>query len=401
MTKWTPFLWLLAATACDNSSAAVASPGSESAVATAVAGAPARVSSASPRPPSSASAAVPSAPESECSAPSLLASDPFDVRLDSALDRCGAASTGAAERANRCGQEPTTPPLDLARLDEALPRWDPATSRHLREVAARGRSLGRRPRVFGLVGDSMTVSGAFMRPLASADTTRLAPEVEASLQTPLLPQGGTIIDYYRGVEVQRVRGLWRDSFGATRAARVGARAPWALMGGAQSPVGTMLAELKPAIAVVLFGGNDAAWRSASLNEIGDVFARDLERIVDVLEEAGVVVLLNTVARHGNTPGYDDCGRRSELSDWRIAVQTNALSARVVEIACRRKLPLLDLRHALDAAEGRGIGSDGIHPSSFHEGAGVLTARGLRCGYNVRNYVTLKALAQLAEVIGQD
>jgi hypothetical protein len=87
-----------------------------------------------------------------------------------------------------------------------------------------------------------------------------------------------------------------------------------------------------------------------------------------------------------------------MSNWRIAVQTNALSARVVELACRRHLPLVDLRHALDAADARGLGPDGVHLGAFQRGAARLTARGLRCGANVRNYVTLKMLAELAPLL---
>jgi len=333
-----------------------------------------------------------------CPAPSLELRDDLDARDEAALGRCVSPTTGPAEAANRCGQSDAIPALDLPRLAAALPPLDEATKTHLLEIAQRGRKLGRNPRAFGLIGDSMTVSGAFLRQVPE----RLAPAVKASLRTTVDGDGSrTIIDYYRGAETQRVRGMWRDSFGASRAARVGARAEWATRGGDHSPLMLLIKQLSPAVAVVLFGGNDAAFRTVSLDLLTADFARDLERALDALEAAGVVPILNTVARHGRAPGFDDCGKRGNMTYWRIAVQTNAISARVVEIACRRHLPLIDLRYALDTAVGRGIGSDGIHPSAYVDGAGVLDSRGMRCGYNVRNYVTLLMLKRVKELLAND
>ena len=111
------------------------------------------------------------------------------------------------------------------------------------------------------------------------------------------------------------------------------------------------------------------------------------------------MVMSTIARHGLAPGFPTCGKvPDELSNWRLAVQTNAVSAAAARMACQRHLPLVDLRHALDAIPNYGLGPDGVHPSAYQGGAGVLTARGLQCGYNVRNYVTLKMLGQLTELL---
>ena len=116
------------------------------------------------------------------------------------------------------------------------------------------------------------------------------------------------------------------------------------------------------------------------------------------EASGSIVVLNTIARHGDSPGYRNCGSNRQMSDWRMAVQTNALSARVAELACERHLPLIDVRHAMDSAVNLGLGSDGVHPSYYRRGAGVMDAKGLRCGYNVRNYVTMRMLAQIVDLV---
>ena len=335
-----------------------------------------------------------------CTAPSLALREPIDARDDAAFERCVKLRSTTAKVPDECGMDEPPPAFDLARLDAAVLPLAPATVAHLRAIVKRGKPFGRQPRAFGLVGDSMTVSHAFLRSFAAdrKGTIELSPDVEVALRTLVEGQSGTIIDYYRGVRAQRLSGQWRDSFAAIRAAKVGARAEYALAGGRVSPLSTMIRTLSPAVAVVLYGGNDAAFRAAPVAELGATFERDLGAIIDALEQAGIVPILNTVARHGQAPGIDDCGKPGELTNWRIAVQTSALSARVVAIACRRKLPLIDLRYALDAAVNHGLGHDGAHPSAHQHGSAKLTARGLQCGYNVRNYVTLRMLRQVKEAV---
>jgi lysophospholipase L1-like esterase len=337
--------------------------------------------------------------EPVCRAPSLDAEGPLDRRDEAALENCQSPATGPGKAAKLCGQRERDPRVDLEALEEAVLPFDRATREHLREIAKRGRELGRKPRVFGLVGDSMTVSGAFMRPLTDPKQTRLSPQIEATLWSDVAK--GSIIEWYRGEEVERFSGRFRDSFTATRAAKVGARTLWAAEGGAMSPIGNMVKRLSPAVAIVLFGGNDAAYRIGPLDQLADRFEADLGRVIDQLEEAGVIPVLNTIARHGDSPGYRNCGSERQMSDWRMAVQTNVLSARAAEMACKRHLPLLDVRHAMDSAVNMGVGNDGVHPSYFARGPGVMDAQGLRCGYNVRNYVTMRMLAQVVDEVLSD
>ncbi|HHH30368.1 MAG TPA: SGNH/GDSL hydrolase family protein [Polyangiaceae bacterium] len=339
---------------------------------------------------------APVATEPVCHAPSLDATGELDAREEAALEPCRNPDTGPGRLAKRCGLDGPEPDIPLDALEEAVIPFDRATREHLRAVAARGRELGRNPHAFGLVGDSMTVSGAFMRPYGTDEAIVVAPELEPSLWSETT--GGSIFDWYRGYQIERFGGRWRDSFTATRAARVGARTPWAVEGGAMSPLANMVERISPAVAIVLFGGNDAAYRVLPFDQLADRFQNDLERVIDQLEERGVIVVLNTIARHGDSPGFRNCGASREMSDWRLAVQTNLLSARVADLACERHLPLIDVRHAMDTAINLGLGSDGVHPSYFARGAGVLDARALRCGYNVRNFVTMKMLAEIVDLV---
>lgn len=338
----------------------------------------------------------PEEPEPLCHAPSLDARGQLDARDEASARSCVDPGTGPSRLAKRCGLDGPEPLVALDALEESVLHFDRPTRDHLRAIARRGRELDRNPHAFGLVGDSMTVSGAFLRPYGDGEPIVVAPELEPSLWSETA--GGSIFDWYSGQRIERFSGRWRDSFTATRAAKIGARALWATEGGRMSPVARMIDRLSPSVAIVLFGGNDAAYRIQPFDELAEQFERDLVRIIDMLEERGVIPVLNTIARHGDSPGLSNCGGGRQMSDWRMTVQTNLLSARVAELACERHLPLIDVRHAMDTAVNLGLGSDGVHPSYFARGAGVLDARGLACGYNVRNFVTMKMLAQLVDLL---
>jgi len=156
--------------------------------------------------------------------------------------------------------------------------------------------------------------------------------------------------------------------------------------------------LSPSVAFVLYGGNDAAYYSTDAATLIRMFKSDLGRVVDALEEEGVVPVLHTLARHGDAPGVDDCGEPTGSNDWKLMIRTNALSRAIIEMACKRALPLIDLRDALDTADAAGLSGDATHPSVHADGSGRLDAAGLRCGQNLRNFLTLRMLARLQPLL---
>jgi hypothetical protein len=301
-----------------------------------------------------------------------------------------------------CGRPELSVPLDLDRLDAAVLDLDEATRSHVRALADRGRARGSSRRTFVLVGDSITASDYFLGPFSVGRRHELTEGVAAALT--FAPKGGaaqTVIDWFREAEPGARRRKHRDSFRAPRAAKVGARAHWPLLAGGRvpSPLRGALDALDPSIAVVLLGTNDATRRVGPPEDIGRELAADLSRIVDALEERGVVPVLSTLPRHGLQSERPRCGGSpANPSNWQLAVQTNAASAAVARLACERHLPLVDLRHALDALPNHGLARDGIHPSVYGGGAGMLTEEGLSCGYNARNYLTLRMLTQLQQAM---
>ncbi|HEY5920234.1 MAG TPA: SGNH/GDSL hydrolase family protein, partial [Kofleriaceae bacterium] len=64
------------------------------------------------------------------------------------------------------------------------------------------------------------------------------------------------------------------------------------------------------------------------------------------------------------------------------------------IAQGRGIPLVDLHRDMAPLPNRGLSSDGIHPSVSPNGACVLTSAGLAYGYNVRNLISVEALARV-------
>ncbi|MBW2528854.1 MAG: hypothetical protein JRI23_32055 [Deltaproteobacteria bacterium] len=323
-----------------------------------------------------------------------------DRRNAEDLAHCRHRPTGERQHASRCGRGHARRPLDLARLDAAIAPFDGATRAQVRRVIARGRSLGRRPRVFGLVGDSVTADPRFLGAFSSStpDTFHLMPQVRERLRTTVgYDSTATIIDYYRGQDAQQ----GRDSFRADRAARDGAHSTWALPKTATdaAPLVSMVRTLSPAVAIVMYGSNDGTTRFVPLDELAARFERQMTRIVDRLEEEGVVPVLSTLPRHLSDPTHPPCDTGpGDLSNWRWAVQNSRLSAVVAELACRRHLPLIDLRYAMDGLVHFGIGPDGSHPNSFQGGSARLDEDGLQCGFNVRNYLTLRMLTQLEELL---
>jgi hypothetical protein len=330
--------------------------------------------------------------------PSLRHEGPLDPRHEAALQHC-VRLPRIRKNSPACGSD-AGKRFNAQRFIDAVPEFSETTVALLRETFKRGQSKGRRARVFGVLGDSISVSFDFLRGFESGPQTtenprgyRLGDEVAKELRV----GDGTVIDYFAGEAAEHENGARRSSFSAVRAAKVGARASYAFDADEQ-PLERLLSRLNPAFVLVTFGANDAAFRRAPPEALADEFGGHLEAIIDRLLAEGVVPLISNEMRHGDQPGVKACPSDGEPNDWRIAVATNATTARAAEIACRRNLPFIDLRHALDGATGYGLGPDSVHLSTFKQGADVLDASGLDCGNNIRNYVTLLGLARVLRAL---
>jgi hypothetical protein len=72
------------------------------------------------------------------------------------------------------------------------------------------------------------------------------------------------------------------------------------------------------------------------------------------------------------------------------------------VAQARQVPFVDLHRELMPLPRHGLGPDGVHPAAYQTDAGYracdFTAAGLQYGYNVRNLLTLQALARLKDAV---
>ncbi|MFO0619614.1 MAG: SGNH/GDSL hydrolase family protein [Polyangiaceae bacterium] len=326
-------------------------------------------------------------------------SAPIDAYDEAAIATCQKLERGT----KKCGVK--SKPIDIARFEASALPIDPLTEERIARVAALGKAKGMDPRSFALVGDSITVFRDFMRPFRAKTTDKvvIAPEVERALALDPAASGGkpaSIIDWYRGHEVETYAGKSIDAFGAERAAKVGARASWPLIGGEASPLVKLVERVHPAIAIVAFGANDAAYRTAPIEELAREFDANMMKLVEALESRGVIVILENEMRHGDQPGVKSCPSDDAASnDWRTAVATNLLVRRTAEIACREHLPFVDFRYALDEATAHGLGPDAVHPSiNGKAGGGRLDELGLDCGFNIRSLVTLLELRNVVNAL---
>lgn len=134
-------------------------------------------------------------------------------------------------------------------------------------------------------------------------------------------------------------------------------------------------------ALVSFGGNDAQ------NQNERVYVRRLVYLVEQLSAIGVVPVL------GSAPP-----RRSKTKDrWIQRFNTITRS-----VATHWRLPYIDYHEAMSELPRRGLARDGVHPNVLGRGglrrACQLTEKGLRYGNNLRNFLTLRMLDALRQLV---
>jgi peptidoglycan/LPS O-acetylase OafA/YrhL len=255
------------------------------------------------------------------------------------------------------------PPPDGPPPAVALPLY-PEGTRHspiTPAVVARLQSLispSSDPRVFAKVGDSITVSSAFLFCFDGSydlgDHTALAP---------------TLSYYLAG------NAAGSSPFGRTSNCAVGGTTAADALAGTPSPFARELDALTPRIAVILFGTNEIRYGQSY-----DQAASHLWELVDATLARGVVPILSTIPPN---PSWDE-------ADARIPTYNRLVRA----IAQGRSIPLVDFHREIEQLPNRGISSDKLHPSTAPSGGCDLTAAGLEYGYNLRNLLTLEALARV-------
>jgi peptidoglycan/LPS O-acetylase OafA/YrhL len=246
---------------------------------------------------------------------------------------------------------PPPPPLGHLVYPEARVQspLTPDVVAHLQAIAALGPD--QRDDAVAKVGDSITASPSFVTCF-----------------------DGSAWDLGGHDELAAVRTDFAPSFGRTSLAAVGGWTAADPLAGAPPPLDQETSAIAPRLALVMLGTNDDRYGRPLA-----AFGGDLWTIVDRLIARGVVPILSTIpAIHGDPD-----------ADHRVALFDGVVRA----LAQGYSLPLVDFHAALASLPDEGISADGIHPTVAPAGACVLTAAGLAYGYNLRNLVSLEALAR--------
>lgn len=255
----------------------------------------------------------------------------------------------------------------------------PAVADNLRAIYSAGRAAGMRGGVFSKVGDSITVNYAFLYPLGWG-TLDLGP------YTDLQP----VIDHFRFATTDADGGtsFTRES----RAADVG-WAAWGVLEPAladpeagcmegESPLNCEYRQAQPAFALIMFGTNDASYRTVA------EFRADMERILRTTLDWGVIPILSTIPM------------RPEIPDV-IA----AYNAEIADLTADYRLPLWDYAYVMASLPNSGLARDNVHPSSppsyRPQEAAIFTPEYLQYGYNVRNLTALQLLDAVWRTVDPD
>lgn len=233
-----------------------------------------------------------------------------------------------------------------------------------RQIYLNGQAAGNQRNVFTKVGDSLSDTPNFLRAFGGSYNLRgygyLLPVIQFFSSGSAL--GGN--PFISGSISARA------SWGSVSALDPGSADPGRCSSG-ETPVACEMRVVKPAVALIMIGTNDAPAYPA------DQYGERLRRIVETCIQNNVVPVLSTLPP------------RAQYNDNIIAYNQV-----ITAMAQNYGVPLTDLYSALVNLPDHGYGPDGIHLSVPPGGAGAtvdFTSDNLQYGTTVRNLTTLQVL----------
>jgi uncharacterized protein YraI len=240
------------------------------------------------------------------------------------------------------------------------------TVRGVSAIYQRGKALGNNYGRFAKVGDSITVSEYSYDALGRGQYNLGA---YAGLQRIINTFSTSSFNSFTHVSAA-ARGGWTTANVLDPASRNTALCQTEI-----TPLECELDRIRPSIALIQFGTNDIVFVSP------DQFAFNLNRIIDICIDRGVVPVLTTIPHR---EGYDG--------------NVDTYSNIIRDVAANREIPLWDLRASLDNLPNRGLSGDGIHPSfppgGYADSANFANSEALQAGYVTRNLTALQVLERV-------
>lgn len=245
-------------------------------------------------------------------------------------------------------------------------------SSHIRDIYALGQALGNRNGVFSKVGDSITVSNSFLYPFGVgrynlADYAYLEATIQQFSQA-----NANIGNSFINPSIASREG-W--SANAVLNPQM-ANSTYCLAG--ETPLLCEYRVVRPSIAFIMFGTNDSGYRTV------DQYTADMQQIIRLSEENGVIPVLSTIPNRPDVP--------QQVLRFNDIVRT---------LAIENQLPYIDLYSLTINLPNYGLTSDNVHLSSSPlgiTGTATFDAQNLNYGYVVRNLATLQALHIVQQVI---
>ncbi|MBN1430395.1 MAG: hypothetical protein JXB07_18640 [Anaerolineae bacterium] len=201
------------------------------------------------------------------------------------------------------------------------------------EIFAAGQAMGNRANIFSKVGDSITVSDAFLKPFSEGNYDL---QDHAYLQP--------VIDYYLQETARDA-----DSFANTSLAAKGGWSVWhefdaksadpTLCLPDETPLVCEYRVARPAVALIMLGTNDVPTMSTGRYE------EYMRQIIETSIEMGVIPIVSTL------PDY-----------FSEEAKVQAMNAVIVGLTEEYQVPLWDYWGSLAEYPKRGLSIDGIHPS---------------------------------------
>ncbi len=268
----------------------------------------------------------------------------------------------------RVSGDPTALPVEAA--DPAAPvsvpdipaGVVPAIGPRARAIYQHGQTQGNGRTTLSQIGDSITASEDFLKPLGAGP-------VEWGAYGALQPV------YY----------AFRASFARPSLAARGGWTSLDLLNPAssfapelcepyESPLVCEYRVARPAVALIMIGTNDIPLRVDD-----STYRQNLETIVRISADFGVIPVLSTIPDNLTNP--DDSER------------VHTLNAIIRDVAASADVPLWDYWLALQGLPNKGLAADNYHPSGgpVPGATATFTPGGLQSGYTMRNLTALMAL----------
>lgn len=232
----------------------------------------------------------------------------------------------------------------------------------MRSVFRRGQALGNNPNTFSKIGDSNSVAPEMYDALGRGqynlgDYAALAP----------------VVAHFQAGENSFTRVSLAAGGGWTTSAVLDPRfSNTAICLTGETPLACEYRVARPAVALIMLGSNDLTWMAA------DVYGYQLDLIVELSLEAGVIPVLSTLP---NRVGYE--------------ASVASFNGIIREVAAARNIPLWDFATTSAGLVNGGLSADGLHlsiPPGGYADSANFTGENLQYGYVARNLGALQTLA---------